>query len=764
MLNQPQARRFPPPCRFFSKGTCRAGEQCSFAHILQAVSKQTTLPDTLIADLQAHALSNRDQRPIASGSRRRSTDLHSTEVQKGIQRSQIAQLERHYASTFAVIMNSSTSTIVQVGIKPPHDFTYDLTSLVIQISVPTNYPRSPTTIKVQNCDIPKGFAINLERGYNEHMSSHSPETQPTLIQQTTWLEKHMETLLSRPPATTMRFVKFKSNSANAPEANSTEELQVENSAPSSIKPQPQPRSRYSANQLEKAKLARDRHLKQLETRFPDSYRMLRSDNHGTIIYLRIELSDPSFGLKSIFGDTMDMCITVPPVYPLEPCQIEIMNDNLEDWRLLNIAYGFQQHVVEAPSSLFQHLNWLVRNLDDLMKQSKPRDATVNEGLDQQTVSAPPIPSPKSNITDDLDAIKSKKVYVTDPKELIPPSQISSFEKNDNSSQVNLLGSPSSGSDSEPTSFSAGSKHSRARGGMEIRHPDVSLENIALLQVASISLSLKCNRCRSKFAITDLPVEILDKADESSSVEVSIGERWLACSTCTQIYGVKVFPDYIHENSITLGLVQTAKCTPIQVLPSKYLAVCARCDSNCKNPITVASFGQKVTVACRACHTPLSLMIDKCTMVRIGGLASDWLQADEQEILKVQRKNLQEKSHSKISLGQPLPNTGTCRHFRKSHRWMRFECCMRVYACDKCHDEAESHIYEIAQKMICGYCSREQPYHQQRCIGCERLLTGSYHHASTAKKSEGYKNRAHDLVTTKAGPQLASKKEHRAELQ
>lgn len=110
-------------------------------------------------------------------------------------------------------------------------------------------------------------------------------------------------------------------------------------------------------------------------------------------------------------------------------------------------------------------------------------------------------------------------------------------------------------------------------------------------------------------------------------------------------------DYIHENSITLGLVQTAKCTLVQVLPSKYLAVCARCDSNCKNPITVASFGQKVTVACRACHTPLSLMIYKCIMVRIGGLASDWLQADEQQILKVQRKNLQEKSHSKISLGQ-----------------------------------------------------------------------------------------------------------------
>ncbi|KAM3588481.1 hypothetical protein VKS41_000925 [Umbelopsis sp. WA50703] len=88
----------------------------------------------------------------------------------------------------------------------------------------------------------------------------------------------------------------------------------------------------------------------------------------------------------------------------------------------------------------------------------------------------------------------------------------------------------------------------------------------------------------------------------------------------------------------------------------------------------------------------------------------------------------------------------------------------VYACDKCHDEAESHIYELAQKMICGYCSKEQPYHQQRCIGCDKLLTGAYNHSGSSKKGEVYKNRAHDLVKSKAGPQPTSKKEHRAELQ
>jgi hypothetical protein len=35
-----------------------------------------------------------------------------------------------------------------------------------------------------------------------------------------------------------------------------------------------------------------------------------------------------------------MCITVPPVYPLEPCQIEIMNENLEDWRLMLVLFFF----------------------------------------------------------------------------------------------------------------------------------------------------------------------------------------------------------------------------------------------------------------------------------------------------------------------------------------------------------------------------------------------------------------------------------------
>lgn len=40
--------------------------------------------------------------------------------------------------------------------------------------------------------------------------------------------------------------------------------------------------------------------------------------------------------------------------------------------------------------------------------------------------------------------------------------------------------------------------------------------------------------------------------------------------------------------------------------------------------------------------------------------------------------------------------------------VRFPCCGKLYPCDKCHDEKETdHEMEMANRMVCGYCSKEQ---------------------------------------------------------
>lgn len=39
---------------------------------------------------------------------------------------------------------------------------------------------------------------------------------------------------------------------------------------------------------------------------------------------------------------------------------------------------------------------------------------------------------------------------------------------------------------------------------------------------------------------------------------------------------------------------------------------------------------------------------------------------------------------------------------------RFPCCGKLYPCDTCHNEKETdHEMEMANRMICGYCSKEQ---------------------------------------------------------
>ena len=47
----------------------------------------------------------------------------------------------------------------------------------------------------------------------------------------------------------------------------------------------------------------------------------------------------------------------------------------------------------------------------------------------------------------------------------------------------------------------------------------------------------------------------------------------------------------------------------------------------------------------------------------------------------------------------------------------------MYPCDRCHNAAEDHPNEHANRMLCGYCSREQHYHPEACSHCRATLIG-----------------------------------------
>ena len=59
-----------------------------------------------------------------------------------------------------------------------------------------------------------------------------------------------------------------------------------------------------------------------------------------------------------------------------------------------------------------------------------------------------------------------------------------------------------------------------------------------------------------------------------------------------------------------------------------------------------------------------------------------------------KKKVKSATDDALIVGERLPKNGTCKHYGKSFRWFRFQCCGRLYPCDVCH-ESLSEPHETA---------------------------------------------------------------------
>ncbi len=98
------------------------------------------------------------------------------------------------------------------------------------------------------------------------------------------------------------------------------------------------------------------------------------------------------------------------------------------------------------------------------------------------------------------------------------------------------------------------------------------------------------------------------------------------------------------------------------------------------------------------------------------------------IVKIVKSKPKKESLPGIKVGKPLPDNGTCKHYKRSYRWFRFPCCGRVFPCDQCHDEnnKDSHEPARANRILCGQCAREQPASNKICKCGFEFETGKSH--------------------------------------
>lgn len=607
---------------------------------------------------------------------------------------QIGQLRRRFSPRETKTDDGGLSLIFNLAPTDP-DFPYELNYLECDLRVPEDYPQDRPVLRVKNKDIPRGFGINIEKGWE--LLAEENETS-TLLALVNALDKNLEKFLSEEKASTVKLVTYQ-------DVKDTRHLAVQPPAAAAApkveepaKPTPSPISKpylpevsYNKEEIAKAKSQRAQEVRQLEARMGRLPAYRRSAD-GIVYTLPIEpkrRNELPPGIKYVSS----LHLIVPLLYPLQDLRVQLNEADSEEAEPVEELF-VQKAAAQKQMTLMSHMNYLAQNLHVLAKQAKAEAAAAEaakaEAYSSQMSTQDPkdaderVPQPE-----DKDHIQ----VIPRPPEwgLLEDGEGSSDESDSDEGGVNL-GEEGEGAGKS----SAPAPTDTTEKGTMMSFPSLELHGIEILEVSILSITVKCTRCKTSNDITGLHPN---------------SEKAIVCKKCNSPLAAKFRPVLVHEHSSRAGFIDLSGCTVLDMLPSTFTPTCSKCSTPGINLVSVR--GEAMTNICRECHGKFTFKIPE---VKFLFITPGTLPRPD---IAPRRKNDKLGLHA----GDPLPKKGACEHYRKSYRWFRFSCCSKVYSCDRCHDDNEDHIQEWANRMICGWCSREQNYAVDTCGFCGRSVIG-----------------------------------------
>lgn len=224
--------------------------------------------------------------------------------------------------------------------------------------------------------------------------------------------------------------------------------------------------------------------------------------------------------------------------------------------------------------------------------------------------------------------------------------------------------------------------------------------MGLLEISVLNMVIACLRCGERYDVSLV----------SGKPKVS------ECKNCHLKHELQFVAEGLHERSSKAGWLNLKACTAFDYLPSIFIAHCFDCSE--KNVMAGVTLDRAAERTCANCYHQMMIVVKKINFVK--------RKRPKPNGMTVEGK-ASKKKYAKIpgiTLGQPLPDKGTCKHYRHSYRWLRFPCCGKAFPCDDCHNEASNHEAKWANRMICGYCALEQKFSNDDCVGCKKVVAGS----------------------------------------
>lgn len=457
---------------------------------------------------------------------------------------QIEQLKRRYSPKETDLGHGEVSLLFHLAPSDP-DFPFDLDHLECDLRVPEGYPKKPPQLQIKNKDIPRGFAINIERGWDALVQE---KRGATLLALTKALDRRLESLLSEQKAETVKLTIFKDTRHL-----DAEPASVPTSAPASqpakavAKPlvaRPYiPEESYSREQIAEAKARRAQDVTRLEARMSRSP-VYQKSSDGIVYTLSLEPKSRA-SLPPNLQPVQSVQLIIPLLYPLQPLRI-LLND-VESKAAEPIEELFAQKAAEQKQrSLMSHLGYFAQNMHNLANQAEKA----------RTETAPVIEAPVSAVQEAEEAAHTASMetgkghihviprpveWALDDGTGSSESEDDSYDEDDEDGGAVIEAEPAG--PSLPTQT--------AERGIALSFPSVELYGIELLQVSVLNLSIKCDRCKTINEITGLKDNL---------------EKATSCKKCATPFTVRFRQELIHQHSTRAGFIDAIGCTVADLLP------------------------------------------------------------------------------------------------------------------------------------------------------------------------------------------------------
>lgn len=593
---------------------------------------------------------------------------------------EINQLRRRYNPKESV---TDQGTVLAFQLTPSDpDFPFELDSLKCELRVPLNYVSGDgkPSLRVQNVDMERGYQINVEQGFDGLVTRFSNMTLLRLMNE---LDKNLESFLTPKKAQTVKLV-----------PNLGKKIVEE----ASQKPTAWPvhgaegvLERFPPQLEAEARAKRMAHIHQLEARLGRDKQFSKSPDGQTFT---VPLTIPKPGRLPIELQSLaQVFLSVPLLYNLIPCTVSFKG--ISSTAARNIETAFEEYARLHPDvSLVVKLNHLAQNMHLMLQRTRetsggktimtknPSDSiAANHLADKQeqtatqgaSSSSNPLPS-SSTYSEPLSGVGQKPHVQIIPR---PPEWNKPRENpTDPSSSSEEYFSDDDTESSSDAETEGGAEIpeldrniSAPRGpekGILLSFPHLELHGVELLEVSSISVTVKCDRCKESVDISDV-----QSISSSSSQTNSTNAKSASCPKCFNALTLSFRSEPLHANSVRAGFLDLeGGSTVTDLLPSQFVPTCAECST----PYTVTSSGVSAAppiisvrgetsmASCRSCHRKMTFKIPEVKFLRVSS---------ESQIRRPMPRRRPKKENLGISAGQELPNRGRCPHYSKSYRWFRW---------------------------------------------------------------------------------------------